>query len=99
MMYRFIFLISFLCSTVAMAESIGIVTVADGPGLLERESGTSLETEKTPVGDPIRVILLLMDPKTRTFEILQLEFDSSVAKVSDIYGHCALGILAEYCQF
>ena len=50
MMYRFIFLISFLCSTIAMAESIGIVTVADGPGLLERESGTSLETEKnTPL--------------------------------------------------
>ena len=45
-----------------------------------------LGTEKTPLGEPIHVILLLMDPKTRRFELLQLEFDSSVAKVSDIYG-------------
>lgn len=52
-----------------------------------KQSGVpSLGTEKTPLGDPIHVILLLMDPKTRRFELLQLEFDSSVAKVSDIYG-------------
>ena len=45
-----------------------------------------LGTEKTPLGEPIHVILLLMDPKTRRFEILRLEFDA-VAKVSDIYRH------------
>ncbi|GFH49737.1 hypothetical protein CTEN210_06213 [Chaetoceros tenuissimus] len=46
----------------------------------------SLGTEKSPLGDPVHVILLLMDPKTRRFEILRLEFDA-VAKVSDIYRH------------
>ena len=35
--------------------------------------------------DPVQIILLIMDPETRRFELLQLEFDSSLAKVSDIY--------------
>ena len=38
----------------------------------------------TPLGEPVHVILLLMDPQTRRFELLQLEFDSATAKVSDI---------------
>jgi len=33
---------------------------------------------------PIQVILLLMDPNTRRFELLQLEFDSQKALVSDV---------------
>ena len=33
---------------------------------------------------PIQVVLLLMDPATRRFELLQLEFDSNKAKVSDV---------------
>ena len=32
----------------------------------------------------LKVILLLMDPKTRRFELLQLEFDSDKATVSDV---------------
>lgn len=44
----------------------------------------SLGTEKTPLGEPFHIFLLLLDPKTRRFEILRLHFDA-VAKVSDIY--------------
>jgi hypothetical protein len=33
---------------------------------------------------PIQIILLLMDPNSRRFELLQLEFDSSKALVSDV---------------
>lgn len=45
----------------------------------------SLGTEKTtPLREPFHIFLLLLDPKTRRFEILRLHFDA-VAKVSDIY--------------
>ena len=44
------------------------------------------QTAKQPVfTDPIQVILLIMDPATRRFELLQLEFDSALSKVSDIF--------------
>lgn len=33
---------------------------------------------------PIQVVLLLMDPSSRRFELLQLEFDSNKAMVSDV---------------
>lgn len=49
-----------------------------------------LDTVKTPIGDPIHVILLLMDPKTRRFELLQLEFDSNTAKVDDVFSQIAV---------
>jgi hypothetical protein len=53
-------------------------------------SVSNLESARTPIGDPIHVILLLMDPKTRRFELLQLEFDSSSATVSDIFTQIAV---------
>ena len=40
---------------------------------------------KTPVGEPVQVIVLvLMDPQTRRFDLLQLEFNSATVKVSDV---------------
>jgi hypothetical protein len=33
---------------------------------------------------PIRIVLLLMDPTSHRFELLQLEFDSEKARVSDV---------------
>jgi len=36
------------------------------------------------VAKPIRLFLLLMDPNSRRFELLQLEFDSTIALASDI---------------
>lgn len=37
-----------------------------------------------PPAKPIQVVLLLMDPNSRRFELLQLEFDSSKAMVRDV---------------
>jgi hypothetical protein len=38
----------------------------------------------SPAAKPIQVVLLLMDPNSRRFELLQLEFDSAKALVSDV---------------
>lgn len=41
---------------------------------------------KQPVySDPVQIILLIMDPASRRFELLHLEFDSANSKVSDIF--------------
>lgn len=45
--------------------------------------GGALETMRS-VSHALQVILLLMDPKTRRFELLQLEFDSNKAVVRDV---------------
>ena len=45
-------------------------------------STTTTTTNPTP--KPIQVVLLLMDPSSRRSELLQLEFDSSKANVSDV---------------
>ena len=44
---------------------------------------------------PLQVVLLLMDPKTRRFELLQLEFDSDKAVVSDVLSQIALSATEE----
>lgn len=44
----------------------------------------------TPSGPSIQVVLLLMDSKTRRFELLQLEFDSTKALVSDVLAQIPL---------
>jgi len=41
-------------------------------------------SEAETIVDPIGVVLLMMDPTTRRFELLQLEFDTAKATVSDI---------------
>jgi hypothetical protein len=43
----------------------------------------------------LEVILLLMDPSTRRFELLQLEFDSDKARVSDILAQIPLSVTEE----
>ena len=35
-------------------------------------------------GPPLLVVVLLMEPKSRRFELLQLEFDSGRATVADV---------------
>ena len=44
---------------------------------------------------PIQVVLLLMDPSSRRFELLQLEFDSDKAVVSDVLSQIALSATEE----
>jgi hypothetical protein len=43
----------------------------------------------------LKVVLLLMDPKTRRFELLQLEFDSNKALVSDVLGQISVSVTEE----
>lgn len=57
---------------------------------VDDRSVATTETGSIPVGSPekpllmLKVVLLLMDPTTRRFELLQLEFDSMKALVSDV---------------
>lgn len=46
-------------------------------------------------GSPLQVVLLLMDPETRRFELLQLEFDSDKAVVADVLSQIALSATEE----
>jgi len=48
-------------------------------------SSMSVSNKSVVLAEPLQVILLIMDPSTRRFELLQLEFDSEKAKVSDIF--------------
>jgi hypothetical protein len=43
----------------------------------------------------LKVVLLLMDPKTRRFELLQLEFDSLKALVSDVLNQIPVSVTEE----
>jgi hypothetical protein len=62
-------------------------------------SSASLSTAKSTIfADPVQVILLIMDPDTRRFELLQLEFDSAMAKVSDIYKQIPTAATEEVLQ-
>ena len=45
--------------------------------------------------DMLKVVLLLMDPKTRRFELLQLEFDSAKALVSDVLAQIPVSVTEE----
>jgi len=53
---------------------------------------TFLSPKVTPA---LQVILLLMDPNTRRFELLQLEFDSNKALVSDVIAQIPLSVTEE----
>ena len=59
--------------------------------LADREL-TFLSPKVTPA---LQVILLLMDPKTRRFELLQLEFDSNKALVSDVIAQIPMSVTEE----
>jgi len=61
--------------------------------LASRKSAASKDsTGKTYI---LKVVLLLMDPKTRRFELLQLEFDSVKALVSDILAQISVSVTEE----
>ena len=52
------------------------------PSVPSTPSASSATTSS--LAKPIQVVLLLMDPSSRRFELLQLEFDSNKAMVSDV---------------
>lgn len=67
-------------------------------------AGTSVSSsavsaaKNTAFADPVQIILLIMDPSTRRFELLQLEFDSAMAKVSDIFKQIPTAATEEVLQ-
>lgn len=56
------------------------------------KSSSSLLDDKKEKTYMLRVVLLLMDPETRRFELLQLEFDSMKAHVSDVLAQIPLSV-------
>ena len=51
--------------------------------------------DKKPKTYMLKVVLLLMDPETRRFELLQLEFDSDKALVSDVLTQIPVAVTEE----
>lgn len=71
-------------------SSVYSVNVETSSKISASQSAFDTSEVTTPIiGDPIHVILLVMDPKMRLFELLQLEFDSASAKVADIFAQIA----------
>lgn len=62
------------------ANSYSAAIINGSGDSLANSSGSSV----SPLAKPIQVVLLLMDPSSRRFELLQLEFDSNKAMVSDV---------------
>jgi len=55
------------------------------PGSAKKSSGAAAAS-----GPALQVVLLLMDPKTRRFELLQLEFEAEKAVVADVLTQISL---------
>ena len=52
--------------------------------------GSAKKSDGTASGPALQVVLLLMDPKTRRFELLQLEFEAEKAVVADVLTQISL---------
>lgn len=61
----------------------------------ENEHGDMAFLSPKPTAPALQVILLVMDPKTRRFELVQLEFDSNKALVSDVLAQIPLSVTEE----
>ncbi len=68
----------------------------DGSSVMDKS--VSSTAKSTVIADPVQIILLIMDPSTRRFELLQLEFDSAMAKVSDIFKQIPTAATEEVLQ-
>jgi hypothetical protein len=64
----------------------------DGASLLDSNAAADDENNKAYI---LKVVLLLMDPETRRFELLQLEFDSLKALVSDVLAQIPVSVTEE----
>lgn len=67
--------------SVAFANDHQTIPKTTGGG---SSSATTSSSSVGTIAKPIQVVLLLMDPASRRFELLQLEFDSNKAMVSDV---------------
>lgn len=71
----------------SVAYSVVPESVASAPSTPTRSSKDNLTN--------LQLVLLLMDPSSRRFELLQLEFDSDKARVSDIIAQIPLSVTEE----
>jgi hypothetical protein len=64
------------------------------PSFLSKINNVDEEHDEVNTLPPpsLQVVLLLMDPSSRRFELLQLEFDSEKAKVSDIMAQIPISV-------
>jgi len=67
------------------ASVMGVSVSDDVSAIIPNGSAVVTTTNNNnDASPPIQIVLLLMDPTTRRFELLQLEFDSDKALVSDV---------------
>jgi len=74
-------------------EASTIYNVAVEDRSVATSASAAVQGEKKPY--MLKVVLLLMDPETRRFELLQLEFDSLKALVSDVLAQIPLSVTEE----
>ena len=68
----------------APSSSLNIPARKESRGSGSNNGAVSVAAAESTAAKPIQVVLLLMDPSSRRFELLQLEFDSNKAMVSDV---------------
>jgi len=64
-------------------------------GFGSKTGGASSTEQDSKKAFILKVVLLLMDPETRRFELLQLEFDSHKALVSDVLAQIPVSVTEE----
>lgn len=67
----------------------------DDRSVLTRPPANSISISPSTSSYILKVVLLLMDPETRRFELLQLEFDSLKALVSDVLAQIPISVTEE----
>ena len=81
---------------VAVDERSVLTNPQQDNSFLNNEGRNVLEEQKSEKKAFIlKVVLLLMDPETRRFELLQLEFDSLKALVSDVLAQIPISVTEE----
>jgi len=80
-----------------MSTAISVVPdsiASSPPGSPAKAPKANTAASQTAVTN-LQLVMLLMDPKSRRFELLQLEFDSDKARVSDVIAQIPLSVTEE----
>ena len=80
-------------------DSHADISLFDEPTLADDKTkgSSALDQAAAPFDEKpsLQLVLLLMDPTTRRFELLQLEFDSNRARVADIMAQIPVSVTEE----
>ena len=69
------------------SDDESVFTVTEPPSIVRKDSASSttfIAPAAATTPKPIQIVLLLIDPTSRRFELLQLEFDANRAMVNDV---------------